>query len=208
MAVVGAAAAEAVPAALIGRSRLLCSGVRLAPRRRTEGAMSRARKMRARVFLVTGIVLAMIVSGLLVVGSSAGAGSRMCLGRTATIVGTSGNDVIYGTNGSDVIVGGRGVDQVHGLGGDDFICGEGGRDILTGGSGDDQLLGGGAGDGIFGGSGDDFLSGGDQADQLHGGSGDDDMQGDTLLSSPNDTCDGGDGIDTARSDCDSVSNVP
>jgi Ca2+-binding RTX toxin-like protein len=170
--------------------------------------MSRARKARARAILVTGIVLAITLSGLLVVGSSAGAGSRMCLDRKATIVGTSGNDVIYGTNGSDVIVGGRGADQIHGLGGDDFICGEGGRDILTGGSGDDELSGGGSGDAIFGGSGDDFLNGGYQADQLHGGSGDDDMQGDDFRPYRNDTCDGGDGIDTARSDCDSVSNVP
>jgi Ca2+-binding RTX toxin-like protein len=170
--------------------------------------MSRARKMRARAILVTGIVLAIILSSLLVVGSSAGAGSRMCLNRKATIVGTSGNDVIYGTNGSDVIVGGRGTDQIHGLGGDDFICGEGGRDILTGGSGDDELSGGGSGDAIFSGSGDDYLIGGDGADQLHGGSGDDYMQDGALVASRNDTCDGGDGIDTALSDCDSVSNVP
>ncbi len=171
--------------------------------------MSQARKMPTRAILATGIVLGVVLSGLLVVGSSAGAGSRTCLDdRKATIVGTPGDDVIYGTNGTDVIVGGRGADQVHGLGGDDFICGEGGRDILTGGSGDDELLGGGGGDAIFGGSGDDFLNGGDQADQLHGGSGDDAMQGDALLSSPNDACDGGDGIDTALSDCDSVSNVP
>jgi Ca2+-binding RTX toxin-like protein len=170
--------------------------------------MNRASKMRARVTLVTGIVLAIVLSGLLVVGSSAGAGSRMCLDRKATIVGTSGNDVIYGTNGSDVIVGGRGDDQLHGLGGDDFICGEGGRDILTGGSGDDQLSGGFVGDAIFGGSGDDFLNGGGQGDQLHGGSGDDDLQGDALRNDPNDACDGGDGIDTARADCESESNVP
>jgi Ca2+-binding RTX toxin-like protein len=170
--------------------------------------MSRARKMRARTILVTGIILAIILSGLLVVGSSAGAGSRMCLDRKATIVGTSGSDVIYGTNDSDVIVGGRGADQIHGLGGDDFICGEGGRDILTGGSGDDELSGGGVGDAIFGGSGDDYLNGGDGPDQLRGGSGDDYMQGGATLNSPNDACDGGDGIDTALSDCDSVSNVP
>ncbi|MEA2398852.1 MAG: hypothetical protein QOK25_2408, partial [Thermoleophilaceae bacterium] len=35
-----------------------------------------------------------------------------------------------------------------------------------------------------------------------------DMQGDSVLDYPNDSCDGGDGIDTARSDCNSVSNVP
>ena len=170
--------------------------------------MSRARKKRARAILVTGIVLAIILSGLLVVGSSAGAGSRMCLNRKATIVGTSGTDDIYGTNGSDVVVGGKGEDQIHGLGGDDFMCGEGGRDILTGGSGDDALSGDHGGDAIFGGSGDDFLNGGDQSDQLHGGSGDDEMQGDAFVNAQGDSCDGGDGIDTAVSDCDTSSNVP
>ena len=170
--------------------------------------MSRARGVRAKTILASAGVLAVILSSLLVVGSSAGTGSRQCLGRKATILGTSGNDVIYGTDGSDVIVGGKGRDEIHGLGGDDFICGEGGRDILTGGSGDDELSGGQGGDAIFAGSGDDFLTGGDQSDQLHGGSGDDDMQGDLVINYRNDSCDGGDGIDTARSDCDSVSNIP
>src|SRR4051812_46566684 len=169
--------------------------------------MSRARGART-IILAAGLVVAVILGSLVLTGSSVGAGARMCLDRKATIVGTADSDVIYGTNGTDVIVGGRGADQIHGLGGDDFICGEGARDILTGGSGDDELSGGGAGDAIFGGSGDDFLNGGDRTDQLHGGSGDDDMQGDALRNDPNDTCDGGDGIDTARSDCESMSNVP
>jgi Ca2+-binding RTX toxin-like protein len=170
--------------------------------------VSRARGVRAKTILASAVVLAVILSSLLVIGSSAGTGSRECLGRKATILGTSGNDDIYGTNGSDVVVGGRGGDQIHGLGGDDSICGEGGRDILTGGSGDDELSGDHGGDAIFAGSGDDFLTGGDQSDQLHGGSGDDDMQGGFVTNYRNDSCDGGDGIDTARSDCDSVSNVP
>ncbi|MEA2410281.1 MAG: hypothetical protein QOC77_842 [Thermoleophilaceae bacterium] len=171
--------------------------------------MSRVRKTRARTILVAGVVLVVTLSTLLVVaGSSAGSGARMCLGRTATIVGTSGNDIIYGTNGGDVIVGGRGVDQIHGLGGDDVICGEGGRDILQGGSGDDELSGGGSGDAIFGGSGDDFLTGGDGSDDLHGGSGDDYMQGDGFRAFRNDGCDGGDGIDTAVADCEHLTNVP
>ena len=170
--------------------------------------MSRARGVRAKTILAACIVLAVGFSGVLVAGPAAGAGSRKCLDRKATIVGTSGSDNIYGTNGSDVIVGGRGNDQIHGLGGDDFLCGEGGRDILTGGSGDDELSGDKGGDAIFGGSGDDFLNGGDQGDQLRGGSGDDDLQGDGFRNDPNDACDGGDGIDTARADCESMSNVP
>ena len=170
--------------------------------------MSRARGVWAKTILASAVVTAVVLASLLVVGSSAGTGSRECLGRKATIIGTPGNDNIYGTNGSDVVVGGKGADQLHGLGGDDFMCGEGGRDILTGGSGDDELLGDHSGDAIFGGSGDDFLNGGDQSDQLHGGSGDDNMQGGLVINYRNDRCDGGDGIDTARSDCDSVSNVP
>lgn len=170
--------------------------------------MGGSRRVRARAIAAAGMLLAVVITSVFAVGSSAGAGARSCLDRKATIVGTSGADNLYGTNGSDVIVGGKGRDQIHGLGGDDFICGEGGPDILSGGSGDDELSGGQGADAIFSGSGDDFMNGGDQADQMHAGSGDDDMQGDSLLSYRKDSCDGGDGIDTARSDCDSVSNVP
>jgi Ca2+-binding RTX toxin-like protein len=170
-------------------------------------AMSRIRGAR-KAIPAAGLVVAVILGSLVLAGSSGGAGSRMCLDRKATIVGTADSDNIYGTNGTDVIVGGRGRDQIHGLGGDDFICGEGGADIVTSGSGDDELSGGQGGDALFGGSGDDFLTGGDQPDQLHGGSGDDDLQADDLLNAPGNSCDGGDGIDTARADCDSVSNVP
>jgi Ca2+-binding RTX toxin-like protein len=171
--------------------------------------MGRRRAVRARSILGIGGVLVMaVLASALVAGSAAGSGSRTCLGRKATIVGTSGSDNIYGTNGSDVIVGGKGNDQIHGLGGDDFLCGEGGRDILTGGSGDDELLGGGGPDALFGGSGDDFLNGGDRADELVGGSGDDDLQGDSLLNYGGDSCDGGDGLDSARADCEHLTNIP
>ena len=84
--------------------------------------MNRVCGVRARTILVAGIVPAAVLLSLLV-GSSAGAGSRTCLDRKATIVGTSDSDVIYGTNGSDVVVGRGGQDQIHGLGGDDFIYG-------------------------------------------------------------------------------------
>ena len=168
--------------------------------------LARGRRMTAIVAACTA--LAVGGATLLVTSSSAGAGSRTCLGRKATIVGTASGDNIYGTNGTDVIVGGRGNDQIHGLGGDDFICGEGGRDIITGGSGDDELSGDSGADPIFGGSGDDTLIGGDQADELHGGGGDDYMQGDAFTNYRGDSCDGGDGIDSARSDCEHLANVP
>jgi Ca2+-binding RTX toxin-like protein len=170
--------------------------------------MGRARTGRAKIIAVATSMLAVALLSGLVVGSSSGAGSRTCLERRATILGTAGNDNIYGTNGSDVIAAGAGNDQIHGLGGDDYLCGEGGRDIVTGGSGDDQLYGGQGGDALFGGSGDDFLSGGKGADQLEGGSGDDYLQGDGIVNSRGDSCDGGDGLDTALDDCESKRNVP
>ncbi len=68
----------------------------------------------------------------------------ICFGQEATIVGTSGDDVIDGTEGPDVIAGLGGDDVIHGLGGDDVICGGSGDDLIDGGPGDDLL------DGSFG----------------------------------------------------------
>ncbi len=106
--------------------------------------------------------------------------SAICLGLTATIVGTSGDDVLDGTPGDDVIFGGRGNDIIRGLGGNDLICGgagddtlHGGRGVdgLHGGAGDDELRGGQGADRIDGGRGMDVLVGGSGADRLHGGPG-------------------------------------
>ena len=146
---------------------------------------------RARMGIAATCVVAVGIVSLMVVASSPGVGGPTCHDRKATIVGTSGNDVIAGTNGSDVIVSRGGNDQVDGRGGDDYICGNSGRDILLGGSGDDNL---------FGEAG---------TDQLHGGSGEDYMVGDGTLPYRNDSCDGGDGTnDTALGDCESKPNVP
>ncbi len=85
-----------------------------------------------------------------------------CGGRFATIVGTTGRDVIKGSKFADVIatVGGR--DQVKGAGGNDLICGGAGRDTLIGGAGRDKL---------FGQAGRDVLRGGKGRDVLRGGPG-------------------------------------
>ena len=45
-----------------------------------------------------------------------------CHGFAATIVGTSGNDLLIGTPGDDVIVGLGGNDNIKGWGGKDRIC--------------------------------------------------------------------------------------
>jgi Ca2+-binding RTX toxin-like protein len=164
---------------------------------------------RARVGIAATSVVALGLVSLMVVASSSGVGGPTCHDRKATIVGTSGNDVIEGTNGSDVIVARAGNDQVDGRGGDDYICGNAGRDILLGGSGDDNIYAGNGDDAIFAGSGDDNLFGESGSDQLHGGSGEDYMVGDLLLPYRGDSCDGGDGTnDTALGDCESKPNVP
>jgi subtilisin-like proprotein convertase family protein len=80
-----------------------------------------------------------------------------CAGRTATIVGTPGIDVILGTLGPDVIAAGGGADAISGGGGRDTICAGAGADTVDGGGGDDRL---------DGGAGDDFCRGGPGTDQV------------------------------------------
>jgi Ca2+-binding RTX toxin-like protein len=82
--------------------------------------------------------------------------------RTATIVGTSGNDTLSGTSANDVIASRGGNDKVSGLGGNDLMCGGAGKDTLKGGKGDDQLRGDVGNDTLNGGGGGtkDFCRGG------------------------------------------------
>jgi len=85
-----------------------------------------------------------------------------CGGKSATIVGTAGRNVLRGTPGRDVVAG---------LGGRDRLIGRGGRDILCGGNGPDRLLGGKGRDRLIGGKGRDRLRGGPGRDVLRGGPG-------------------------------------
>ncbi len=109
-----------------------------------------------------GAALAAVVLGMLVAVAPASAATLTCNGKTATIVGTSGNDTINGTPGNDVIVAGAGNDTVYGNGGNDTICGGAGDDTLWGDAGNDYLNGG---------LGEDILIGGTGADTLVGGGG-------------------------------------
>jgi hypothetical protein len=81
-----------------------------------------------------------------------------CAPSRATIVGTTGPDVLVGTPGRDVILGLSGRDRILGLGGPDVICGHDGKDLIKGGAGRDRLLGGPGSDRIVGGSGSDRCS--------------------------------------------------
>jgi hypothetical protein len=91
-----------------------------------------------------------------------GTGTLPCQGLPATIVGTSGNDVLTGTPGRDVATL---------LGGQDTFRGAAGYDTVCGGPGNDKLLGQDGNDKLYGDSGDDFLSGGLNTDTCAGGPG-------------------------------------
>jgi RTX calcium-binding nonapeptide repeat (4 copies) len=64
-----------------------------------------------------------------------------CDGKQPTIFGTTGNDVLRGTNKKDVIAALSGDDQVRGRNAKDMICGGEGNDFLKGGNGKDALHG-------------------------------------------------------------------
>ena len=126
-----------------------------------------------------------------------------CNGRTATIWGTDGADLLNGTPGNDVIVGLKGDDIINGGGGDDIICAGGGADTVDAGAGNDTVFGGWGKDTIDGGSGDDTLRGEESGDTLIGGFGNDTLYGnagpDELVGGAgNDTLLGGYGRDTLK----------
>jgi VCBS repeat-containing protein len=78
-------------------------------------------------------------------------------GLDKRLFGTSGNDVIIGTDLNEHITPGAGMDHLDGVGGNDH---------LDGGPGDDTLFGGIGNDWLIGGEGNDVLTGGPGADQF------------------------------------------
>jgi Ca2+-binding RTX toxin-like protein len=100
-----------------------------------------------------------------------------CFGKSATLVGTSGDDVIVGTPHRDVIVALAGNDVVR-ASADDVVCGGAGNDrlsgrLVNGGPGADQLINGvhfGEST-LLGGSGPDTLTAQGYNDFLAGGRG-------------------------------------
>ncbi len=136
-----------------------------------------------------------------------------CAGKTATIVGTAGNNVLIGTaradvivalggndriragRGNDIVCAGPGRDKVSGGAGRDRAAGEAGNDSVAGNGGNDRLSGGSGRDRLSGGSGRDRLSGGPGRDKLNGGSGGDRLNG----GGAKDKCVGGPGADSNKS---------
>jgi RTX calcium-binding nonapeptide repeat (4 copies) len=64
-----------------------------------------------------------------------------CREIRATIVGTTGPDILAGSPGPDVIAGLGGRDRIPAGGGNDIVCGGDGKDLLKGQGGKDLLLG-------------------------------------------------------------------
>jgi hypothetical protein len=110
-------------------------------------------------------------------GCPAPPGQNKCAGRTATHLGTSGNDVLVGTGADETFVGLGGNDQITGGGGNDTVCGGPGKDTVRGKSGKDRLLGEGDGDILKGGGGKDTVKGGPGRDRLAGQGGSDRLNG-------------------------------
>jgi hypothetical protein len=111
-------------------------------------------------------------------GGGGGGGTTVkCAGKTATLVGTAGKDILKGTAKADVIAGLGGNDKVSGLGGKDIVCGGAGKDTELGGAGKDTLLGQKGNDKLLGGGGADTLKGGPGTDNLVGGASHDKLVG-------------------------------
>ena len=123
-----------------------------------------------------------------------------------TVLGGSGQDLLFGGASADVLIGNAGSDTLFALGGNDALWGGSGDDSLTGGEGNDLLVGGDGNDGLDGGDGDDVLIGGAGGDSLNGGEGSDVLLGgdggDILAAGGGgpDIVDGGSGVDVLTLD--------
>ena len=84
----------------------------------------------------------------------------------ARIIGTDGNDFLFGTEEDDLIMGKGGDDELQAGGGNDLLLGGEGNDNMNGGEGDDLLIGGEGNDIMGWTTGDDTLLGGDGDDFL------------------------------------------
>lgn len=132
---------------------------------------------------VTGRLIRLLFGALLLAGAlsapqvAAGADPVLCEGEVATLVGTTGADVLTGTAQRDVIAGLGGDDRIEGRGGNDLICAGPGDDLVRGGPGRDRVLGEAGDDFLYGEAGDDFLAGGGGDDLVEGGYGSDRVLG-------------------------------
>ena len=119
-------------------------------------------------------------------------GGKVVLRSVENVVGSDGDDTIFGNGEANKLTGRGGNDRIDGGGGDDTITGGGGENRLSGGAGIDTITGGSSSDTIDGGAGNDNIKSGGGNDKVSGGAGDDTID----AANGNDTIDGGDGADT------------
>jgi hypothetical protein len=199
------------------RYKRVCSFLSLFTPMRSTSTQSYAARITVATYaciLVFGSLSASLFS------ETARAAGETCNGLPATIVGTTGNDSIQGTDNDDVIVTLGGNDTIDGYGGNDTICAGDGDDTVEGGNGNDWINGedgndtldtGNGEDTVYGGNGNDEIETGSGNDSAYGGAGNDtlDTEGDDDLldgGADTDSCDGGTGTDTLIN-CENGSNV-
>lgn len=125
----------------------------------------------------------------------AAAHEKVCVGQLATVVGTTGDDVLAASPGANVVYGDAGNDIIEGHAGPfDLLCGGPGNDRIYGYGGPDTLVGGPGIDRLYGGGGIDVILGGGGRDILRGQAGNDIIWG----FGGNDTALGGQGRDVIR----------
>ncbi len=130
-----------------------------------------------------------------------------------TLEGLGGNDSLFGAIGNDLLEGNGGDDEVYGEIGNDTLFGGFGNDTLGGGTGSDSLLGSDGDDELRGGADNDTLEGGANADFLEGDGGDDFLRGgpgkDFLTGNEGqDSMEGGPGDDTLIGIVGNFADVP
>jgi len=113
-----------------------------------------------------------------------------CLGKRVTLVAAA-DTLTKGTTGNDVILGSDAVEEIKGGKGNDRICAGAGDDVIKGSAGKDKVKGGGGADLVKGNGDPDKLEGNGGKDDLHGGGDDDKLNG----GSNKDRCDGAGGDD-------------
>ena len=88
----------------------------------------------------------------------------LLLGLAATVAMAA---TLYGTNGDDLMYGTNNADQMYAKGGDDLMYGLGGKDLMYASYGDDFVYGRDGNDSLYGRYGYDEISGGKGSDYIN-----------------------------------------